>query len=400
MKQSVLKFGGSSVATIDKIKNIAAYLKKRVEQEEQLVVVVSAMGKTTDQLIAQSKEISANPNETDLAMLLSSGEQQTISFLSMALNDMDVSAKALTGYQAGIATVGRHIKSRISSIDTPLLKKLFNRYDILVVAGFQGFNEAGELTTLGRGGSDTTAVALASALQWPCEIYSDVTGIYSTDPSIYPEATLKETISYDDIMEMSSLGAGILEARSVEMAKNFDVPLYLAKTLSEQKGTWVIDSSDRMEKTAVSGIALDDDVLRVQVHYPKYDQYLFHDILVHLEREDVSIDMISEIHTHVGYQLAFTVKETEKYLVQQSFSSLESVYPGLDVTFSGQFSKISLVGSGMRDISRVISKALRILIKADVPFQQLTTSEVSISLIVQNTEKERVTRLLCKAFDL
>jgi aspartate kinase len=385
---------------MDKIKNIAKYLKKRVDQEEQLVVVVSAMGKTTDHLVDQSKEITNNPNETDLAMLLTSGEQQTISFLSMALNDLSVPAKALTGYQAGIATVGRHMKSRISSIDTELFKKLFHRYDVLVVAGFQGFNEVGELTTLGRGGSDTTAVALASALNLPCEIYSDVTGIYSTDPSVYPEATLHKYISYDDMMEMSALGAGVLETRSVEIAKNYDIPLYLGKTLSEQKGTWVINSDDMLERKAVSGVALDNNVLHVQVHYPKYDSYLFHDILVHLEREDVSIDMISEIHTHEGFQFTFTTKETEKYLIQQSFASLEEAYPGLEVTLADRYSKISLVGSGMRDISRVVSKALRTLIKGEISFYQVTTSEVSVSFIVKNEEKEKVTKLLCQAFNL
>lgn len=400
MNQSVLKFGGTSVATTDKIKNIAKYLKKRVEQEEQLVVVVSAMGKTTDHLVNQSQEITKNPNETDLALLLTSGEQQTISLLSMALNDLSVSAKALTGYQAGIATVGRHMKSRVSSIDTELFKKLFHRYNVIVVAGFQGFNEAGELTTLGRGGSDTTAVALASALHFPCEIYSDVTGIFSTDPSVYPEATLQKYISYDDMMEMSALGAGVLETRSVEIAKNYGIPLYLGKTLSEQKGTWVIQDKDILERKAISGVALDDNVLHVQVHYPKYDSYLFHDILVHLEREDVSIDMISEIHTHKGFQFTFTTKETEKYLIKESIASLEEAYPGLEMTLADRYAKVSLVGSGMRDISRVVSKVLRTLIKGHVSFYQVTTSEMSISFIVEEQEKEKVTQLLCEAFNL
>lgn len=400
MKQSVLKFGGTSVATTDKIKNIAKYLKNRVDQEEQLVVVVSAMGKTTDRLMEQSKEITNKPNETDLALLLTSGEQQTISLLSMALNDLSVHTKALTGYQAGIATVGRHMKSRISSIDTELFKKLFHRYDIIVVAGFQGFNEAGELTTLGRGGSDTTAVALASALHLPCEIYSDVTGIYSTDPSIYPEATLYKQVSYDDMMEMSALGAGVLETRSVEMAKNYNIPLYLGKTLSEKEGTWVINSKDMLEQKVVSGITVDDNVLHVHVHYPQYDSYLFHDILVHLEREDVSIDMISEIHAHEGLQFTFTTKETEKYLIQQSVASLEEAYPGLDVTFADRYAKVSLVGSGMRDISQVVSKALRTLIKGSISFYQVTTSEVSVSFIVKVEEKDTTIKLLCQSFNL
>ncbi|MGO1476067.1 amino acid kinase family protein, partial [Alkalibacterium gilvum] len=182
MKRSVLKFGGSSVADFLKIKEIAGYLKTRIEQDEQLIVVVSAMGKTTDDLLASVRHLTANPNDKDLAMLLNTGEQQTISFLSLALNDLSVRAKPLTGYQAGIETTGKHLKSKISSIKIEFLEELFETHDLLIVAGFQGFNKAGELTTLGRGGSDTTAVAIASALDCPCEIYTDVSGVFSTDP--------------------------------------------------------------------------------------------------------------------------------------------------------------------------------------------------------------------------
>lgn len=400
MKRSVLKFGGTSVSDVNKIKNIAKYIKNRVEKEEQLIVVVSAMGDTTDALIESSHAYTKNPNELDLAMLLSSGEQQTISYLSMALNSMEITTKALTGYQAKVRTVGRPMKSRISSIDTDYLKKILQRHDVIVVAGFQGVNEEGDLTTLGRGGSDITAVALASALGYPCEIYSDVTGIYSTDPSIYVDAKLKKYISYENMMEMSALGAGILETRSVEVAKNNNIPIYIGKTLSDEEGTWVVSNDEVIEEKAIAGIALDNNLTRIHVRYPKYNSFLFHDILVHLEREDISIDMISEIHDNENFQFLFTAKMTEKYNIQKSFESLEKAYPGMEFMFNDNFSKISIVGTGMRDITRVVSKALRALIKEKISFYQVTTSEMSISFIINKENEKQTTNLLCRTFDL
>lgn len=400
MKRSVLKFGGSSVADINRIKNIGRYVQNRIKEGEQLIIVVSAMGDTTDRLINESHSITETPNEIDLALLLSSGEQQTISYLSMILNELGVSAKALTGYQAGIVTSGRPIKSRISTINTKYIKKLFERFDVIVVAGFQGINENGDLTTLGRGGSDITAVALASALKYPCEIYSDVIGIYSTDPSVYVDAKLQRTISYEDMMEMSALGAGVLETRSVEVAKNHSIPLYLGKTLSEENGTWVVSADKVIEKKIVSGIAIDKNLIHVYARYPKYNSFLFHDILVHLERDDISIDMISEIHNGDGFQFSFTAKATEKHLIKKSFESLEEAYTGMEVKFSDHYSKISIVGSGMRDVSRVVSKALRTIIKSKIPFYQVTTSEISISFIVDKDNDKLATCILCDLFNL
>ena len=210
--RSVLKFGGSSVSDFTKIKRIAEMLKERVNQDEQLIVVVSAMGNTTDQ---------------ELALLLTTGEQQTVSYLSMVLNDIGVNAKAMTGYQAGIKTIGHHLKSKIAQINPQTFEQAFQENDILVVAGFQGINDHQELTTLGRGGSDTTAVALAVSNQIPCEIYTDVDGVYATDPRLLPKAKRLDIVSYEEMMEMSALGAGVLETRSVELAKNYNIPLYL-----------------------------------------------------------------------------------------------------------------------------------------------------------------------------
>src|SRR5699024_179181 len=200
-KTTVLKYGGSSISSFEKIQKIAAYLKERIDEDERLVVVVSAMGKMTDQLLENVSQITSNPNQEDLAMLLTTGEQQSIAYLSMALKEQNVKSKSLTGYQAGIQTVGHHLKSKIASISGERFLDLFKWNDIIIVAGFQGFNEFGELTTLGRGGSDTTAAAIASILKSPCEIYTDVDGIYSTDPRLYKKAKKIDKISAAEMME-------------------------------------------------------------------------------------------------------------------------------------------------------------------------------------------------------
>lgn len=400
MKRNVLKFGGTSVSSLEKIKGIAGYLKDRVRQGEQLVVVVSAMGKTTDELLEQVSTITQSPNEQDLAVLLTTGEQQTISYLSIILNDLGVKSKPLTGYQAGIETVGHHLKSKISKINTKLFEQLFETYDVLIVAGFQGFNTDNEITTLGRGGSDTTAVALAAAIQCPCEIYTDVAGVYSTDPRIYPNAKRLQVVSYEEMMEMSALGSGVLVSRSVEIAKNFNIPIYLGKTLSDEKGTWVMSTVEMIEKKAVTGVAIDQDMIHVTLNYPENDIHLLDKVFIHLEQEEVNVDMISQITNNEGLQLSFTMKDTEEYQIQKIFSHLKEDYPELYYKIENQFVKVSVIGSGMRDMTGVASKVFRTLIESDIPFYQVTTSEISISYVVDVENGEKAVQLLCKSFEL
>lgn len=400
MKRSVVKFGGSSVSSLDKIKKIAEYLKGRVEQGEQLVVVVSAMGKTTDNLMASVNSITKSPNEQDLAVLLTTGEQQTISYLSIILNDISVKSKPLTGYQAGIETVGRHLKSRISKINLNLFEQLFDTYNVLIVAGFQGFNTNNEITTLGRGGSDTTAVALAAAHECPCEIYTDVAGVYSTDPRIYPRAKLLNEVSHEEMMEMSALGAGVLVARSVEIAKNYNTPIYLGKTLSDEKGTWVMSKIEMLEKKAVTGVALDKDMIHVTLNYPRYDTQLMSDVYKNLEQDEINVDMISQITNNEGLQLSFTMKDTEEQQLQHIFFCLKQDYPDLYFKIEDKFVKLSVIGSGMRDMTGVASKVFRTLIKAEIPFYQVTTSEISISYVVDEKNGESAAHLLCESFEL
>lgn len=400
MKRSVVKFGGSSVADLQKIKNIAQYLKKRSENDEQLVVVVSAMGKTTDELLDNVRKITETPSNQDLAMLLTTGEQQTISYLSLTLNAMNVLSKPLTGYQAGIETTGHHLKSRISSIKTELFDRLFEKYNVIIVAGFQGFNKDGELTTLGRGGSDTTAVALASALKCPCEIYTDVSGVYSTDPRLFPDAKRWETISYEEMMEMSALGAGVLETRSVEIAYNYGIHLYLAKTLSDEKGTWIVPNNQMLERKAVTGVALDKDMVQVTFTYPEYDLNLVNEVFKALDEKETNIDMISQIHTNEGLRLSFTAKDTDKRDLQSIVDQLDDQFSALIGEIKASYVKISVIGAGMRDMPGVASKIFRTLIEGKINFYQVTTSEISVSYLIDAENGNKATHLLCQAFDL
>ncbi|WP_430786513.1 aspartate kinase [Virgibacillus flavescens] len=400
MNRRVLKFGGTSVSSLEKIKDIAHYLRTRVNKGEQLVVVVSAMGKTTDELMSSVNTITSSPNEQDLAVLLTTGEQQTISYLSIILNDLNVKSKPLTGYQAGIETVGHHLKSKISKINTDLFDKLFDTYNVLIVAGFQGFNTDNEITTLGRGGSDTTAVALAAAHECPCEIYTDVAGVYSTDPRLYPQAQRLDAVTFEEMMEMSALGAGVLVTRSVEIAKNYNIPIYLGKTLSDEKGTWIMSKVEMLEKKAVTGVALDKEMIHVTMNYPYYDTGLMEKAFVYLEREEINVDMISQITNNEGIQLSFTMKDTEEHQIQKIFSHLKQDYPDLYFKIENQYVKVSVIGSGMRDMTGVASKVFRTLIEAEIPFYQVTTSEISISYVVDARNGEKAAYQLCERFSL
>lgn len=400
MSRSVLKFGGTSVSDFTKIKNIAKMLKTRVENNEQLIVVVSAMGKTTDLLMENVSTLTTTPKDQELALLLSTGEQQTVSYLSMVLNDIGVDAKAMTGYQAGIKTVGHHLKSKIAEINPQTFESAFEQYDVLVVAGFQGINDDFELTTLGRGGSDTTAVAIAVSNDIPCEIYTDVDGVYATDPRILPKAKRLTYVSYEEMMEMSALGAGVLETRSVELAKNYNIPLYLGKTLSNVKGTWIMSNKELLEKKAVTGVALDKHMMHVTITYPLPDNRLLTQLFTELEQGSVNVDMISQIVNHDGLQLSFTYKDSDVHQISAIFENLRCQFEALDYKINEHYVKISLIGSGMRDMSGVASKAFMTLINNNIPFYQTTTSEISISYVIDSKNGEKAVEKLYDAFDI
>lgn len=400
LTQSVLKFGGTSVSDFNKIKNIAYMLKSRVDNGEQLVVVVSAMGKTTDTLMQNIDTLTSQPKDEHLAMLLTTGEQQTISYLSMVLNDIGVQTKAMTGYQAGIKTIGHHLKSKIAEIDAPRFEEAFKTNDILVVAGFQGVNDEMEITTLGRGGSDTSAVAIASSINSTCEIYTDVDGVYGTDPRIYKDAKLLSEVSYEEMMEMSALGAGVLESRSVEIARNYNIPLYLGRTLSNVKGTWIMPQTEILEKKAVTGVALDTHMIHVTLTYPMQNFKLLQKMFDSLEHESMNVDMISQIENQRGLQLSFTIKDSEVQQIERIIEDLMLDYPHLRYIMKENYAKLSVIGTGMRDMSGIASKAFRTLISNDISFYQTTTSEISISYVVDRDLGEEAVRILCETFNI
>lgn len=399
IKRSVIKFGGTSVGDFSKIKNIAKYLANRANNGEELVVVVSAMGKTTDELLKNVDLLSKEPDQHDLALLLTTGEQQTISYLAIALKELDVKAKAMTGFQAGIKTKGHYMKSKILEVDNEAFKKAFCSNKVVVVAGFQGMNADGELTTLGRGGSDTTAVAIASSLETSCEIYTDVAGVYGTDPRIYPAKRI-DVVSFEEMMEMSALGAGVLETRSVEIAKNYHVPIYLGQTLSDERGTWIMPQKDILEKKAVTGVALDKDMHYVTFSYPENDATLLKQLFILLEKEEINIDMISQIVNEDGLQLSFTMKDTDTVELKHIFDTLHKEFTELNYVVKSDYVKVSVIGSGMRDMSGVASKVFMTLLENDIEFYQVTTSEISISYVVDQTNGVLAVEKLCEAFGL
>ena len=397
---SVLKFGGTSVGSIDKIKNISDYLKKRTDNGEKLVVVVSAMGKTTDHLIQMANEITTSPDIRELDTLLAIGEQNTISLMAINLNHIGVKSRSLTGMQAGIKTFGQHTKSKIADIDSDFLKSQLEEFDVLVVAGFQGYNENKEITTLGRGGSDTSAVALAAALSSPCEIYTDVVGVFGTDPRLYKEAKKLDQVSYEEMLELSALGAGVLETRCVEIAKNYNVPIYLAKTLSETKGTWVMENKDLLEKKVVTGVALDKDILHVTLTCGNCSNLFVEKLFNELDNQSVNIDMISQVVVENGVNISFTCKKTDTQFLDIVLNNLRETNPSMTSNIRTDCAKISLVGSGMRDVSGVAAKAFRLLCQNNIDFYQVTTSEISISYAIDEKIAEKALNIFCSEFNI
>lgn len=396
----VLKYGGSSVSDFNKITEIAKYLRARVKKNGKLIIVVSAMGDTTDILLSHVEELTHNPDDEHMAMLLSSGEQQTVAYLAMALKDMGVKTKPLTGYQIGISTTKPTMKSQIASIEKERIEKLLETNDILVVAGFQGINEDLEITTLGRGGSDTTATAIAATLGCPCEIYTDVTGIFSTDPRIYTEAKKIDMISYEEMMEMAFLGASVIETRSIKIAKNYNVPLYIAKALSTEKGTWIVSDETLLEKNVATGIALDDEVIQVNIKYEGYNAQLTKDIFALLEKSNITIDLISQTESENKNHYSFTTKLEDKRRLTESIISLKEKYPEIDVSLNEDYVKVSVIGAGMMEAPGVISDIYKIVINNDMRIYQISTSGISISCLVDKKHAEEITRLLCEQFNI
>lgn len=401
MSAIVQKYGGTSVGSIEKIKSVAKRVISEKEKGNDVVVVVSAMGKTTDNLVNLSKEISDNPNKRDMDMLLSTGEQISIALLSMAIQSFGYDAVSLTGFQAGIKTSGVHTKNKIDDIDIDKIKNYLKEGKIVVVAGFQGMNEEGDITTLGRGGSDTTAVALAAKLECECEIYTDVEGIYSVDPRVYKDAKKLDIISYEEMIEMASLGAGVMETRAVEIGFKYNVPIYVASSSKDIKGTYIKEYTKDMEQKIVKGIAINNNISLITVKNILLKANNIAVIIENLAKENINIDMISQTYLNNGYvDLSFTASKDDLNSIINIIENIKLENKNIEVDCEVNISKVSVVGLGMMNQSDMIGKMFRVLADNDIEFKQFTTSGISVSYTVDSKDKDRAVEVLAKEFNL
>ncbi len=398
----VQKFGGTSVGDLERIQNVANRVVKTVNEGHQVVVVVSAMSGETNKLVAYAEHFSDNPARAEVDMLLSSGERVTSALLSIALNEMGYKARSMSGRRAGIVTDTSHTKARIESIDPTPMRDALADGNIIVVAGFQGVNEKGEVTTLGRGGSDLSAVAIAGALEADlCEIYTDVDGIYTTDPRIEPKAQKMDKISYDEMLELASLGAKVLQNRSVEMAKKLNVNLVTRSSFSDAEGTLITKEENIMEQPLVSGIALDKNQARVSMRGVVDRPGIASDMFGRLAANNVNIDMIIQTVGHDGTtNLGFTVPKTElndaKTVVQGFIEDKEVA----EATYDDSICKVSVVGVGMKSHTGVAAKAFDSMAKENINIMMISTSEIKISMIIEEKYAELAVRSLHNAYEL
>ncbi len=397
----VQKYGGSSVADIDRIKNVANRIKQRKDKNDDIVVVVSAMGKSTDNLIAMAKSLSQNPDKREMDVLLSTGEQVTISLLSIALNEMGIKAVSLTGAQAGIKTDGIHTKNKIVDVDDERIRKYLSQGNVVIVAGFQGINENDDITTLGRGGSDTTAVALAAKLNAVCEIYTDVDGIYSVDPRLYKKARKIDSISYEEMMEMACLGSKVMESRSVEIAARYNVNLYVASSMNDERGSFIKEYDETMENNPITGMSITDDVLMVTFENIEVKSHYVSKIFNYLALENVNVDMISQTSPVKGrVSVSFTIPQSDEMTMDKIAKEFEKLDDNISYDKNVDVTKLSVVGYGMRNQSGVAAKIFDIFAQNDIDFMQITTSEISISYIIESKDKQKAVEILSKELEL
>ncbi len=396
----VQKYGGTSMGDCDRIRNVAQRVIQSKVQGNTLVIVVSAMSGETDRLIGFAQHFTPLPNTKEMDMLLSSGERITAALLAIALESMGVKAISLSGRGAGIITDNFHTKARIEYIDTTKIFHFLNEGYVVVVAGFQGISTNGEVTTLGRGGSDLSAVALAGALNADkCEIYSDVDGVYTTDPRIVKEARKLEKISYDEMLELASMGAKVLLNRSVDLAKKLNVKLLCASSFTQSEGTLITKEEDIMEKPIVSGVALDKNQARVSLADVLDRPGIAADIFGLLADNNINVDMIVQTIGRDGKtDIDFTIPKTEISLVQQVLEKFKDDFGNIE--YDNNIAKVSIVGVGMKSHSGVASTAFKALAEDNINIMMISTSEIKISMIISIEFAQEAVRKLHSVYKL
>jgi len=397
----VQKYGGSSVADADKIKNVA----RRVAESaagNQLIVVVSAMGKTTDSLVALAHQVSATPEPRELDMLLATGEQVTIALLAMALQSLGLKARSLTGPQVGMRTDRGHTKARIVQITPERARAALDAGEIVVVAGFQGLSDTEEITTLGRGGSDLTAVALAAAVKADvCEIYTDVDGVYTADPNLVPDARKLPRVAYDEMLEMASLGAKVLQARSVEFAKKYGVTVHVRSTFKPEGGTMVTKEETGMEEVVVTGITHDKAQAKISLLRVPDRPGIAAQVFGSVASRNIVVDMIVQNISRDGFtDISFTLPRGDHARAETALEEIARRVGAAGIVTDERVAKVSIVGVGMRSHSGVAARMFDTLSKEGINIQMISTSEIAVSCVIEDKYAELAVRALHDTFQL
>ncbi len=398
----VQKFGGTSVANAERIKRAAIRAINEAKQGKQVVMVASARGKQTDELIRDALEVNPNPPKREMDQLLSTGEQQTVSLVAMAIEAMGHKAISFTGAQIRMLTDDVHTKARIKSIDTRRIRKALDNGNIVIVAGFQGVTENEDITTLGRGGSDTSAVALAAALKADtCDIYTDVDGIYTTDPRIFKDAVKLDQISYDEVLEMASLGAGVMHSRSIEFGKKYNVVIHVRSSMSENKGTLITHEVPQMEGILVSGATIEKNLAKISMIGVDNKPGNAAKVFAHLAAAKVSVNDI--IQTEVSKQkanISFTVNKNDFNDAKKAVEEIKSKVGCESVFYREDIAEVSIIGVGMRTHYGVANMMFSTLAKEKINIDSITTSEIRISCIVDKNQGDKALIAVCKTFEL
>ncbi|MFX3674547.1 MAG: aspartate kinase [Paenisporosarcina sp.] len=402
MSRKVMKFGGTSVGSTERIRNVAKRIIGETSRGHEIVVVVSAMGKSTDEMVRLAKDITSNPSKREMDMLLSTGEQVTIALLTMALQHMGQESVSFTGWQAGIVTESVHGNARIAKMNPIRIEQALTDGKVVVVAGFQGMDYLEEITTLGRGGSDTTAVAIAASIKADlCDIYTDVDGIYTSDPRFVEGARKLEELSYDEMLELANLGAGVLHPRAVEFAKNYGMPLSVRSSLSEVTGT-ILSEEPKMEKNLiVRGVAFEPEIVRLTIGYEVPFNGSLAKIFTTLAKHHVNVDIIVQsIMEGTQPSVSFSIKKEDFATTIQILDSKKTELGYQSSNFEVGLAKVSIVGSGMVSNPGVAAQMFDRLRKEGIPVKMVSTSEIKVSVVVPESDMLKAANALHDEFNL